>query len=51
MVIVTCDPEVSGQMWLMSNYLPEVAALDRRIFPAISTIARWLGGQTRVACD
>lgn len=47
-VIVTCDPEVSGEMWLMSDYLPEVAALDRRNFPAMNTLERWLGGRTRV---
>src|SRR4051812_6372531 len=33
-VIVTFDPEVSGEMWLMADYLPEVAELDRRIFPS-----------------
>lgn len=47
-VIVTCDPEVSGAMWLMADYLPEVAALDRRIFPAMERLAGWLGGSTRV---
>lgn len=47
-VIVTCDPEVSGAMWLMADYLPEVAALDRRIFPSMERLAGWLGGRTRV---
>ncbi len=32
-VILTYDPAVSARMWLMADYLPEVAALDRRIFP------------------
>lgn len=45
-VIVTCDPEVSGQMWLMRNYLTEVGELDRRIFPSITNLAEWLGGAT-----
>ncbi len=27
-VILTYDADVSGQMWLMSDYLPEVAQLD-----------------------
>jgi hypothetical protein len=45
-VILTYDAEVSGRMWLMAHYLPEVAALDRRIFPSPETIAAWLGGQT-----
>ena len=47
-VILTYDPLVSGEMWLMSDYLPEVAELDRRIFPAPELLARWLGGRTRI---
>ncbi len=44
-VIVTFDPEISGQMWLLRDYMPEVAALDRRIFPAIEQLRDWLGGE------
>ena len=33
-VILTYDPSVSEQMWLLADYLPEVAELDRRIFPS-----------------
>jgi SAM-dependent methyltransferase len=47
-VIVTCDPEVSGSMWLMADYLPEVADLDRRTFPPPEKLAAWLGGRTRI---
>ena len=47
-VILTFDPQVSGQMWLMADYLPEGAALDRRIFPAVAELQAWLGGDTRV---
>lgn len=47
-VIATIDPEVSAAMWLCADYLPEVAELDRRIFPPLSQIAAWLGGETRV---
>lgn len=47
-VILTYDPEVSGSMWLMSEYLPEVAALDREIFPSMETLAAWLGGRVSV---
>ena len=43
-VILTYDPLVSGEMWLMADYLPEVAELDRRIFPAPELLAGWLGG-------
>jgi len=47
-VILTCDPEVSGAMWLMADYLTEVAELDRRIFPSMAQLSSWLGGVTRV---
>jgi SAM-dependent methyltransferase len=47
-VILTFDPLVSSAMWLMAEYLPEVAALDREIFPAPEVLARWLGGDVRV---
>ena len=47
-VILTYDPLVSGEMWLMADYLPEVAELDRRIFPAPRLLAGWLGGRTRI---
>lgn len=46
-VILTYDPLVSAEMWLM-DYLPEVAELDRRIFPAPELLAEWLGGRTRI---
>src|SRR5215212_7836180 len=41
-VILTFDPEVSARMWLIADYLAEVAELDRHIFPAPETLARWL---------
>jgi SAM-dependent methyltransferase len=47
-VIVTCDPEISNAMWLMADYLPEVADLDRRTFPHPEKLAAWLGGRTDV---
>lgn len=47
--ILTFDPEISAQMWLLRDYLVEVAALDRRIFPAPETLASWLGGDVTVA--
>lgn len=47
-VILTYDPEISGEMWLMSDYLPEVAQLDLRIFPSARLVADWLGGVTKV---
>ncbi|MFN8188245.1 MAG: methyltransferase domain-containing protein [Gaiellales bacterium] len=47
-VILTYDPQVSGEMWLMADYLPEVARLDRRIFPEPRLLAGWLGGRARI---
>lgn len=47
-VIATVDPDVSGAMWLMSDYLPEVAELDHRIFPTMDRLRQWLGEGTTV---
>jgi SAM-dependent methyltransferase len=47
-VILTYDSRVSETMWLMAEYLPEVAALDRTIFPHPEVIAEWLGGQVTI---
>lgn len=47
-VILTFDPKISSQMWLLADYLPEIAALDRKIFPRIDQITDWLGGQATV---
>jgi methyltransferase family protein len=41
-VIVTYDPRVSGAMWLMADYIPEIAALDHQIFPTPERLAEWL---------
>jgi SAM-dependent methyltransferase len=47
-VILTYDAAISGAMWLMADYLPEVAALDLRIFPPPEQLAEWLGGDVRI---
>jgi hypothetical protein len=47
-VIFTFDPEVAARMWLIADYLPEVAELDRRTCPKPETLARWLGGEVDV---
>ncbi len=41
-VIVTIDPEVSGRMWLMADYLHEVRDLDLAILPPNEAIVSWL---------
>jgi SAM-dependent methyltransferase len=48
-VILTYDPRVSGEMWLMKDYFPEVAALDSRSFPLPERIAEWLGGDVIIS--
>jgi SAM-dependent methyltransferase len=47
-VILTYDASVSARMWLMADYLQEVAELDRRIFPSPERLVGWLGGATRI---
>jgi len=47
-VIVTYDPRASGQMWLLSDYMPETAELDHRIFPLPETICEWLNCETQI---
>jgi SAM-dependent methyltransferase len=41
-VIVTIDPAVSASMWLLADYLPEVAEMEHRIFPPPRTICSWI---------
>jgi SAM-dependent methyltransferase len=47
-VLVTFDARVSSEMWLVADYLPELAELDRRILPPPETLAAWLGGATQI---
>lgn len=47
-VIVTYDAAVCANMWLMRDYFPEAAALDRATFPGIDQLAAWLGGTAEV---
>lgn len=47
-VIVTYDPTVSAKMWLLSDYLPEAAALDHATVPTIDHLTTWLGGRVEV---
>ncbi len=47
-VTLTYDATISSTMWLMADYLPEVAALDLRVFPPPDQLAAWLGGDVRI---
>lgn len=42
-ILLTYDAEVSNRMWLMADYAPEIAALDRQIFPDPEHLGQWLG--------
>jgi hypothetical protein len=46
--IVTVEPLVASAMWLVRDYLTEVGALDRRIFPSPHQLAQWLGGAVEI---
>jgi SAM-dependent methyltransferase len=47
-VILTFDAAVCADMWLLRDYLPEAAALDRATFPTIARLVEWLGGTVEV---
>ena len=47
-VILTYDFEVSGRMWLLADYLPRPPSFDRRIFPSLDALARWLDAEVTV---
>ncbi|MFT3878761.1 MAG: class I SAM-dependent methyltransferase [Gemmatales bacterium] len=44
-VLLTYDVEVCVRMWLLADYAPEIAEIDRRIFPDPRQLGEWLGGQ------
>lgn len=46
-VIMTWDPAVSG-FWLVDDYFPEIAAIDRAIFPSLDELTGALGGRVDV---
>ena len=41
-VILTWDPKHAG-FWLVQDYLPEIRAIDRRIFPSLRDIEKSIG--------
>lgn len=47
-VILTYDARICAEMWLMADYLPEVATLDLQIFPPPEQLAQWLGGKVNI---
>jgi SAM-dependent methyltransferase len=47
-VILTYDPRVTGELWMMADYLPEVAEADHAVAPLPEHLAGWLGPATRI---
>ncbi len=48
-VILTYDARVSSEMWLVADYLPELGALDRAIFPSPEQMSSVLGGSVTIS--
>lgn len=42
-MIVTFDIDVTQELWMIGDYLPEIAEGDRRDFPTLEQLGRWLG--------
>lgn len=49
-VLLTWDPDADA-FWLLQDYLPEIAAVDRRIFPPISAYEQAFGPDARVEIE
>ena len=47
-VILSFDLEVSARMWLVADYIPEIAELDRRTCPPPETLGGWLDGDVEI---
>ena len=45
-VLLTFDPDQAESLWLVRDYLPELAAVDRARFPTIEATVGALGGGT-----
>jgi hypothetical protein len=46
--VVTFDIAICSDMWLMRDYLPEIADLDRGIFPTLDQVTAWMGGDVSI---
>ena len=47
LVLFTFDIAYMDAFWLVRDYVPEIAELDRSRFPPIEQIAEWMGGAVR----
>lgn len=47
-IIVTVDPAVFAEMWLVRDYMPEIAELDRATFPTLAQLRSWLGDHLQI---
>jgi SAM-dependent methyltransferase len=42
-VVLTWDPAFTGGFWLVDDYFPEIAAMDRPLFPSVEELRSSLG--------
>jgi SAM-dependent methyltransferase len=47
-VLLTWDPAYAEALWLVTDYLPRLADVNRRRFPALERLVDLLGGEARV---
>jgi SAM-dependent methyltransferase len=47
-VVLTFDPRESEAFWLVRDYLPEIAAADRKRMPPIPAVVEALGGEASI---
>ena len=47
-VVLTYDASVTARTWLVTDYFPEVAELDERIFPTMDELSAWLGSDVHI---
>jgi len=48
-VLLTVDPRVEASMWLLADYLPELAERDLREFPSTEQIEAWVDARVEVS--
>src|SRR4051812_32087411 len=47
-VVLTFDPAAAESLWLVRDYLPELAEIDRARFPTIAETVDALGGRVKI---
>jgi SAM-dependent methyltransferase len=42
-LLLTWIPDVNSELFWLTDYVPEIAEMDRHLFPSIAQLAAWLG--------